>query len=311
MRKYVLSLLIGGICTNGAFATGLTDAILNVQNACSGISESMYNLKVKAGIGTAVSAVGTVAGGVALGAGIAKQKTDSEIAELPDEIYELAKKRVQQDGIGGVDVEVLHKEIDDYFASLPDEEVVNDVSLENLVNKSKKQGNLRTGFAGVATATNIASTALAATNKVGADLEQNISNCIEAVSELAKAKIVASLEETDTDADLARAESIIVACRDYEIVDLKPINSRAVGAAVASGIGAGTGVVGTITSALANTDKTRAGDATTEHTLNAAANVMSGATAAAGATAAIFNATQIAAIKKVVSVADMCEEALK
>jgi hypothetical protein len=271
----------------------------------------MHNLKVKAGIGTAVSAVGTVAGGVALGAGIAKQKTDSEIAELPDEIYELAKKRVQQDGIGGVNVEALHKEIDEYFASLSDEEVVNDVSLENLVNKSKKQGNLRTGFAGVATATNIASTALAATNKVGADLEQNISNCIEAVSELAKAKIVASLEETDTDADLARAESIIVACRDYEIVDLKPINSRAVGAAVASGIGAGTGVVGTITSALANTDKTRAGDATTEHTLNAAANVMSGATAAAGATAAIFNATQIAAIKKVVSVADMCEEALK
>ena len=310
MRKYVLSLLIGGICTNGAFATGLTDAILNVQNACSGISESMYNLKVKAGIGTAVSAVGTVAGGVALGAGIAKQKTDSEIAELPDEIYELAKKRVLQDGIGNVSVETLNNEIEKYFASLPSEGA-NDVSVENLVNKSKKQGNLRTGFAGVATATNIASTALSATNKVGAELEQKISNCIEAVSELAKAKIVASLEETDTDADFARAESIIVACRDYEIVDLNPINSRAVGAAVASGVGAGTGVVGTITSALANTDKTRAGDATTEHTLNAAANVMSGATVAAGATAAIFNATQIAAIKKVVSVADMCEEALK
>lgn len=246
MRKYVLSLLIGGICTNGAFATGLTDAILNVQNACSGISVSMHDLKVKAGISTAVSAVGTVAGGVALGAGVAKQKTDSEIAELPDEIYELAKKRVPQDGIGNVKVADLNQEIENYFASLPKEDAAKDVSVENLVKESKKQGNLRTGFAGVATATNIASTALSATNKVGAELEQKISNCIEAVSELAKAKIVASLEDNDTDADFARAESIIVACRDYEIVDLNPINSRAVGAAVASGIGAGAGIVGTI-----------------------------------------------------------------
>lgn len=311
MHKYVLSLLIGGVITNGAFATGVYENILNVQKACSGISESMHDLKVKAGIGTAVSAVGAVSGGVALGAGIAKQKTDDEINRFPDEIYALAKRRVQQDGINSLDATKLKSDIDAYIATKQSSGTNNAKTLDQLTEESRKQGNLRTGFVGAATATNIASTALAATNKVGDDLEKNIGDCITAVQDLAKAKFIATVEQNEEPAVLSRAETIVTACRDYEFVDLKPINNRAIGAAVASGIGIGTGVVGTITSALANTDKPGSGNADAEKNLNTTANVMSGATAAAGATAVIFNATQIAAIKKVVAVADMCEEALK
>ena len=91
---------------------------------------------------------------------------------------------------------------------------------------------------------------------------------------------------------------------------MKPINRRATGAALASGIGIGTGVVGTITSSVANTNKIRLGDEQKEKNLNTTANVMSGASTAASATATIFNATQISAIKKLTAVAETCEGAL-
>ena len=48
-----------------------------------------------------------------------------------------------------------------------------------------------------------------------------------------------------------------------------------------------------------------------EKNLNTAANVLSGVTTAASATATVFNATQISAIKKVAEVAEKCTGVLK
>ena len=128
---------------------------------------------------------------------------------------------------------------------------------------------------------------------------------------MSQIKLAAKVEGTATDTDMATADKIVNGCRDYEMVDLKPINKRATGAAVSSGIGVGTGVVGTITSAVANSNSVRNGDYQKEKAMNTTANVMAGASTVASATATIFNATQISAIKKVVVVADTCEEALQ
>ena len=293
-------------------ATNLNTAIQNAKTACSGINDSMAHLKTMAGINTAVTAVGTVTGGVALGTGIAKYSVDKEQAELANKVAKLIAEK------SNVPIEKLEIENEAEFraaihnAAYSDSSIKSDIQkINELEQKSKTLGNVRTGTLAASTVTNVAGTAIAATNKVDEGLEEKINKCIATIKELSSAKLAAKVENTATDAELANADKIITACRDYEYIDIKPINKHATGAAVASGIGVGTGVVGTITSAVANTDKTRAGDEKTEKNLNTTANLMSGASTVASATATIFNATQISAIKKVATVAEACEGALK
>lgn len=291
----------------------LNTALQATYTACSGIDDSLSDLKTKAGINTAVTAVGTVAGGVALGTGIAKVGVDKEQQALEEKVRKLIAEK------SNVPIQQLEFTNEAEFrAAIHRAAYSNDSSIsadmkkiDELEQKSKTLGNVRTGTLAANTVTNIAGTAIAATNKVDEGLEEKINKCISAVKDLSSAKLAAKVENTGTDVELAKAEKIITACRDYEYIDIKPINKRATGAAVASGIGIGTGFVGTITSAVANTDKTRAGDEQKEKSLNTTANIMSGASTVASATATIFNATQISAIKKVATVAEACEGALK
>ena len=301
MQK-IISVSVFGLllAPNVTFAIDLNTALENVKEACSGIDASLSGLKTKAGINTAITTVGTAAGGVALGTGIAKMEVDKQI----DLLAALEKSPSDEER----DSNIIELTEDD-LANLQNDSGADDIA--ELEAKSKILGNVRTGTLAASTATNIVGTALAATNKVEADLEENINKCISATKELSNAKLAAKVENTATEEEIAFADRIISACRDYEFVDIKPINKRAIGAAVASGIGIGTGAVGTITSAISNTDKTRAGDEKLEKDLNMTANVMAGASTAASATATIFNATQISAIKKVATVAETCEGALK
>lgn len=303
--KFIMALLSGCAMTGGALATpqSLPIAIQNARDLCSGISSSMNNMKTKAGINTGVTAVGTVAGGVALGTGIYKAKVDEDIKSLEDLLRELSEKKSDPEFYKKI--EMSDEKINALLVE-PMEETVS-----KLEKKSKTLGNVRTGTLAASTVTNIVGTAIAATNKVEADLEENIYKCTQAIKDLSQIKLAAKVEGTATDTDMATADKIVNGCRDYEMVDLKPINKRATGAAVSSGIGVGTGVVGTITSAVANSNSVRNGDYQKEKAMNTTANVMAGASTVASATATIFNATQISAIKKVVVVADTCEEALQ
>ena len=311
MKKYCSVLLIMCIC-NAYAETNINIAIQNAKTACSGIDDSMAHLKTMAGINTAVNAVGTVAGGVALGTGIAKVGVDKEQAELEEKVKKLIAEKSK------VPIQKLEIENEAEFRAALQRAANGDTTIsadkrkiDELEQKSKTLGNVRTGTLAASTVTNIAGTAIAATNKVDESLEEKINKCIASIKELSNVKLAARVEKTASDNEIAMADKIINACRDYEYIDIKPINKRATGAAVASGIGVGTGFVGTITSAVANTDKTRNGDAQKEKGLNTTANIMSGASTAASATATIFNATQISAIKKVANVAAICEGALK
>ena len=115
--------------------------------------------------------------------------------------------------------------------------------------------------------------------------------------------------------DISEAQSIASACGEYEYVDVSKINNRAKGAMISSTVGAATGLAGTVTSAMANTDKTRNDNTESgkqkEKNLNTASNVLAIGTTAASATATVFNATQISAIKKVAAVAEKCTGVLK
>jgi hypothetical protein len=322
MKKFISTGLIlasiGGM--HGAYAQSdeLAQALQNVRTNCGGISESLNKMKTMAGINTAVTGVGTAAAGVALGTGIAK----TEVDELYDTVLKDLTESLKEDTkIKSADIEYGVIETDtaklfDTYRDTKEETSEKDYheaikKLNELYEKSKKLGNIRTGTLATATATNIAGAAIAGTNTIDEDFAAKISACAASVKTLANVKMIATVDGSADATQTAQADKIISACGQYETVDLSSINKRATGAAVSSGIGAGLGLAGTITSAVANTDKTREGDVQKEKNMNTAANVLAGGTAAASLTSTIFNATQIAAIKRASTVADACEGALK
>lgn len=310
MRKIISLSVVCFLVPATTFAIDLNNSIQNAITACSDIDSSLSELKTRAGINTAVTAIGTVAGGVALGTGIAKVGIDKEVQELEEKVKKLI---AEKSNIPIEQLEIVNEAnfLANIHTAAYQEDSTDIKKINELEQKSITLGNIRTGTLAVSTVTNIAGTAIAATNKVDESLEAKINKCISAIKDLSSAKLAARVENTATDTEIAKAERIITACRDYEYIDIKSINKRANGGAIASGIGIGTGVVGTIASAIANTDKTRSGDEKKEKDLNSTANLMSGASTVASATATIFNATQISAIKKVATVAETCEGALK
>lgn len=276
----------------------LSAAIENVRTACGNISAELTDMKKMAGITSVVTGVGTVAGGVALGTGLAKANVDREI-EAKEKLPLLIIENEQ----------AFRNELSTYAESI-NKTANTEIGLAE--QKSKNLGNIRTGTLATATATNIAGAVMSGTNRVKGDLKQQIDECLASVKTLSNVRMQARIDSSANDTDLARAENIIRACDAWTTVDVSSINNRSTGATVSSGIGAGFGLAGTITSASANSDDVRKGDDTQrEKNLNTAANVLAGGTTAAGLSATIFNATQISAIKRAATVADECEGALK
>lgn len=289
------ALLLSFLISNDIFASELDTALRDTYNACVGIDEQLTDLKKMAGINTAVSAVGTAAAGGALATGLAKASVDKKLNfnttaynKLPTE-DEFAK--LKQDFLA------VDYDADDFAAA-------------NV--KSKKLGNWRTGLMAGSTATNIAGAVMAGkNNKDNQELEILVKNCVSAVDNLDKKMTQARVDGED----ISEAKSIVTACGRYKHIDVSKVGKRNKGAFISSVIGASTGAAGTVTSAIANSDKVRddndeAGKQK-EKNLNTTSNVLAGTTAAASGVATIFNATQISAIKKVAEVAEKCEEVLK
>lgn len=291
----------------------LDDALRATYTACVGIDDALADLKTMAGINTAITSVGTAAGVGATVTGLVKSSKDKQIEQLEMERL----KKIVDSGInnkvsnGNVEDNLLA--LQNYYEIHKNDTPVSDIDTEidKLTEQSKKLGNWRTGLLAGSTATNIAGAAISGTNKVSVGLKEQIDTCIKAVDDLQQSIMQARLNGED----ITEAQSIVDACGEYKYVDVSKIDNRAKGAMISSVVGAATGLAGTITSATANSNKIRdaQGDAAQqkEKNLNTAANVLSGVTTAASATATVFNATQISAIKKVAEVAEKCTGVLK
>jgi hypothetical protein len=183
--------------------------------------------------------------------------------------------------------------------------------LDTLNKQSKKLGNWRTGLVAGGTATNVAGAIIAGKNKVDDDLQSQIDACRKSVKNLKDSIMQARISGTE----VSEANEIASVCGEYDYVDVSKINNRGRGAMISSVVGATTGAAGTVTSVVANSDKTRNDNTDAgknkEKSLNTASNVLAGASGLASTTATVFNATQISAIKKVASVAEKCTEVLK
>lgn len=311
MRVFAVALLVLICGFADAKAAELSSAIANVRAQCLPIIDDLNHMKTMAGINTAVTGVGTVAGGVALGTGIAKANMDKDANDIDDLITALEQGGAQQVS----DLDTFYKT----FASALSETgtITGEQFAQQLRNKktdldkqSKKLGNWRTGMMAANTATNIAGAIIAGNNRIDDSLQDKINLCMRAVDDLTDVYMQAKISGTETQNDILRAEKIVRECGAWSVVDVSSIDKRAVGATVSSGIGAGLGLVGTITSATANSN-TEFKKQNTEKNLNTVSNVMAGGTTVASGAAVIFNATQIAAIKNASRIADKCQEALK
>lgn len=273
-------LLTMGCISANAQDIDLENALRATYTNCVGIDDALHDMKVKAGINTAVTGVGTVAGGAALIVGIKKAHLMDKLSGIED------------------------KYLDQYpQQSFDDINIIQDTGFKpNLKSKRKKLGNWRTGLLAVNTATNIAGAAIAGTNKVNKSLEEQIDDCKLSVKDLKNAITRAKFNGED----ITEANEIANACGDFAYVDISKINNRAKGAEISSIVGGTTGVVGVITSAVANKSSGEK-----ERKLDTASNVLAGGATIFTGTATVFNATQIAAIKKVANVAEKCTGVLK
>jgi len=131
----------------------LNTALKNTYVACVGIDESLYELKMLAGINTAVTGVGTGLGVGAVATGFAKQKTDEDIDRLERYLKQIEddgrKQRPESLSVVNVSQEQIDALFKDSNKSLQQQE------LEKLNKKSKTLGNWRTGLLAGNTATNI------------------------------------------------------------------------------------------------------------------------------------------------------------
>ena len=291
----------------------LNESLRATYQACIGIDEALYDLKKMAGINTAVTAVGTGLGAGALVTGIMKHSKDVQAEsyeQLLDKLRELTKnanaKKPSKD-----DIAKFENEFNLSYDSAVKDLQTYENELNKLNTQSKKLGNWRTGLLAGNAVTNVAGAVIAGTNRVDTDLQEQIDNCKKSLGNLSASIMQARLNGED----ISEAQNIYSTCREYDFVDISKINKRAKGATISSIVGATTGITGTVTSAMANTDKIRDDNTKTgkqkEKNLNLASNILAGASTAASATATVFNASQIKAIKDVANVASKCSEVLR
>lgn len=297
----------------GAEVLPLYDALRATYSACVGIDDELAELKKMAGINTAVTGVGTATGVGATATGLVKASKDSQIEELEvklEKLREIESKNQQQENSGN-DYAAFATEFEESYSNIKQQLKEYQSEINKLTEQSKKLGNWRTGLLAGSTVTNIAGAAISGANKVSVGLREQINTCISAVEVLQQSMMQARLNGED----ITEAQSIVDACSDYKYVDVSKIDNRAKGAMISSVVGATTGLSGTVVSASANAPKTRDDNTDEgkqkEKNLNTAANVLSGVTTAASATATVFNATQISAIKKVAEVAEKCTGVLR
>lgn len=289
----------------------LDDALRATYTACVGIDDALYDLKKMAGINTAITGVGTAVNAGATVVGVVKSSKDAKAEALEAILKEIAEKSKSQQPMTQDEITAFMSEFNfSYHTAIKTQQEIQS-ELDQTVTQSKKLGNWRTGLMATGAATNLAGAIISGTNRVGGDLVAQITACKNSLSTLRTSIMQARINGEYVD----EAQTIESACSEFEYVDLSKINNRGTGAMISSGLGVATGLVGTFTSASANSQKVRDDNTETgkqkEKNLNTASNILAGASTAASTTATVFNASQISAIKKVAEVASKCTGVLK
>ncbi len=317
MVRIILSLLFATIVSRAVADT--SSLILEAEQAfqasrvvCSGVSDEIAKIANMSKANTAVSAVGTVAASGGLAAGIKKSGTESEIDTIIKEMCEAG-------GCTPQGVEAMSNE--DFFEKViePMSRIAEIAELRQKITESKKAGNWRTGLMAGTIGTNLASAIISGLNINQTELQQHITACNESI------KIATDVELKLKKAGINPIENPVLKklddlktwCTQIDINDIEKIEKRMKGVLGTSVAGTVFGVVGTGTSAAANSDKymditnkVRLSDEEKkkEKNLNLTANVMAGANVATGVVETGLNISLITLTKKLITNAERCEK---
>ena len=317
MKKILVILSV--IITTPVLATETQDVISGAEQifeaariTCSGISDEIGRVANISKANTAVTAVGTVAAGGALVAGVKKSQEEEEIEKLIDKICKAGG--CTADGVSSMSNEVFFNDVLQPMAEIAE--------LQQRIERSKKLGNWRTGLMAGTIGTNLASAIMSGLNINQSDLVQHITACNEVI------KSVQDMENELKRAGVNPNEYPIVKqlsgartwCNQIDIKDIEKIEKRMKGVMGTSIAGTAIGVVGVGTSAAANSDKymdvsakvrLSDEDKKKEHALNTTANIMAGANVATGAVETGLNISLITLTKRLMESAGRCEDVLK
>lgn len=316
MFKYLVITLVFFVTSN-AIAEDLSlqriqDLVDTSSVVCSGISDEISRVAKISKVNTAVTAVGTVAAGGALVAGIKKSQEEEEIEKLVNEIC--AAGGCTADGINKMSNEVFLNNVLQPMAKISE--------LQQRIQKSKRLGNWRTGLLGGTVGTNLVSAIMSGMNSNQSDLIQHISACNEVVNQIKAAS--AQLVNVDVNplenANIRKLNNIKNHCGNIDTASVEKIEKRMKGVMGTSVAGVVIGTVGTITSASANSDKymdinnkmtLTDEERNKQKNLNTTSNVMAGANVVTGAVETGLNVSLINLTKKLISQAQLCEEVLR
>ena len=315
-RMFIFFLIIG---TVSAFADEGADAIRNAEQVfeatkivCSGISDEIGKVANISKANTAVTAVGTVAAGGALAAGIAKSNEEKEIETLI----------AQMCANGGCTAEGVNAMNDEQFLLQVLQPMAQIAELQQKIDKSKKLGNWRTGLMAGTIGTNLASAIMSGLNINQSDLIQHITACndmVKTVSNVGLDLKAAGIGPMHSPV-VKKLNNVKTWCAQIDTNDIEKIEKRMKGVMGTSIAGTAIGAVGVGTSAAANSDKYMdtaskvrliEEEKKKEHALNTTANVMAGANTVAGAVETGLNISLITLTKKLMEQANRCEEVLQ
>lgn len=279
---------------------------------CNGISDEISHVSKISKVNTAVTAAGTVAAGGALYAGIKKSQEEQEIDALVDRMCRA----------GGCDSEtVKNMSLEDFYNNVisPMAQIA---ELQKKLEKSKKLGNWRTGLMAGTIGTNLASAIISGVNANQSELIQHIEACNDMVKsvETASMQLKAAGFNPAENPVIKKLDNVKTWCAQININDVEKIEKRMKGVMGTSIAGTVVGVVGTATSAAANSDKymdakNRIGLTDAERqkakNLNTTANVMAGANVATGLVETGLNISLVTLTKNLMSQAGRCEEVLQ
>ena len=286
----------------------LSQKIDEVRSECSGIKSNLDTIFGLSVATTVSSGLGTLAAGGALGVGIAKSVTDKKI-EKNNELLAAFKKA----STSGKEEDIAE------FESQIDKinKLITGGEQEKLEKTSKTLGNIRTGLMAGATATSLVSTGTSIGATVTASkLAEKMSSCNTKLSELkiAKNTLIAVLEDAEQPSTIATADNILNACTGYDEANIKTLKTTMTASAVVSGIGSAVAGAGTVTSIMANTDKTRNDDSEKgqkkEKALNLTTNILAGVATGTSGASTVLSATAISRAKKDSEMAGNCESVL-
>ena len=301
---------------NEEIAKAKSDLATKIEETRMACSDIKHNLDTIFGLSVATtvsSGLGTVAAGSALAVGIVKSVKDKKIEEKKAQLSFLTSKT---DNLSE-DPEELREQLGQILPELDDEYSRLKKEIEEDTKKSKVLGNIRTGLMAGATTTSLVSTGTSIGASVtAAKLAEKMSSCNAKLSELkiAKNTLIAVLEDAEQPSTIATADNILNACTGYDEANIKTLKTTMTASAVVSGIGSAVAGAGTVTSIMANTDKTRNNDSEKgkkkEKTLNLISNIAAGVTTGTSATSTVLSATAISRAKKDSEMAERCESAL-